>query len=112
MLIGATLRNKYSHIKSSGYGQQSPGRTPSRERPSSAKERGTLRTDHRGAQQGDRNGAQDRARKKERKPRDAGKRQEQTWSPADIARQKVMGNLYYYSVYSLKNYFQSCFNFK
>lgn len=91
-MIGATLRNKYSHIKSSGYGQQSPGRTPSRERPSSAKERGTLRADHRGAQQGDRNGAQDRARKKERKPRDAGKRQEQTWSPADIARQKVMGN--------------------
>lgn len=88
---GSTLRNKYNHIKSSGYGQQSPGRTPSRERPSSAKERETLKTDHRGAQQGDRNGAQDRARKTERKPRDGRKPQEQTWSPADIARQKVMG---------------------
>ncbi|XP_078339007.1 centrosomal protein of 162 kDa-like isoform X2 [Crassostrea virginica] len=86
---GATLKNKYSHIKSSGYGQQSPGRTPSKERPASAKERGTLRAESKGAPHREKNGAQERARKKERRPRG---RQEQTWSPADISRQKVLGS--------------------
>nr|XP_022288721.1 centrosomal protein of 162 kDa-like isoform X3 [Crassostrea virginica] len=86
---GATLKNKYSHIKSSGYGQQSPGRTPSKERPASAKERGTLRAESKGAHHREKNGAQERTRKKERRPRG---RQEQTWSPVDISRQKVLGS--------------------
>ncbi|XP_062608444.1 centrosomal protein of 162 kDa-like [Saccostrea cucullata] len=90
---GSTLKNKYSHIKSSGYGQQSPGRTPSRERPSSAKERGTLRgEEHRGAQQGGKEGAQERVTRKERKPGVGGRKKGQTWSPADISRQKIIGS--------------------
>lgn len=90
--IGSTLKNKYNHIKSSGYGQQSPGRTPSKERPSSARERGTLRTEeHRGAQHGGKDRAPERAGKKERRLREVGQ-QEQPWSPVDISRQKIIGN--------------------
>ncbi|XP_056015434.1 centrosomal protein of 162 kDa-like isoform X3 [Ostrea edulis] len=88
---GSTLKNKYNHIKSSGYGQQSPGRTPSKERPSSARERGTLRTEeHRGAKHGGKDRAPERAGKKERRLREVGQ-QEQPWSPVDISRQKIIG---------------------
>jgi hypothetical protein len=108
--LGSTLKNKYNHVKSSGYGQQSPGRTPSKERPSSAKERGTLRAEeHRGAQHGGKDMGQERAKKersKERVGKDrgqerAGKKEKrlrevgqtsQPWSPADISRQKIIGN--------------------